>query len=303
LWQARWAEARFHAHGVPTEIVPIDTTGDRTQDTPLWQMTGDAIFTDDIDAELLAGRIDVAVHSLKDLPVHLPEDLTMAAVGERGDAREALVLPARADAGLPRGAVVATSSLRRKAQLLRWRPDLEIVDLRGSVDRRVATLDQRPDWAAIMLAVAGLDRLGLAHRISQYFPIGRIVPAPGQAAIAITARVDDRPVVEAARVAVAHEPTAAAVAAELEVLRCLDATAALPVAAYGRFQAGTATLRLRGRVTSLDGSRSVEASLQHPISTVADAVALGRVLADRLAEQGAGALLVESRAAIRLGSV
>jgi hydroxymethylbilane synthase len=185
------------------------------QHVPLARIGSTALFTRQIDEAMLEGRIDLAVHSLKDLPTTLPEGITLAAVAEREDARDALVGrgPIRW-ADIPEGATVATSSLRRRAQLLHLRPDVVVVDIRGNVDTRLARLDRTPEWTAILLAAAGLVRLDLGHRIGERLPPEVMLPAPGQGALAVTARTGDAAAIAAARAAVHHPPTALAVAAE-----------------------------------------------------------------------------------------
>ncbi|HMV34237.1 MAG TPA: hydroxymethylbilane synthase, partial [Gemmatimonadales bacterium] len=208
---ARWQTDRvcqaLRDAGCRTEIIEIRTTGDLAPETPISRLADPALFTRQLDEAMLADRIDLAVHSLKDLPTALPAGITLAAVSAREDARDALVTrDGRGFSSLPPGARIATSSLRRRAQLLQARPDLEVVEVRGNVDTRLAKLDRDPAVAATMLAVAGLVRLGLAHRIAERLPLAMMLPAPGQAALAITARTDDAGGILAARRAVHHVP-------------------------------------------------------------------------------------------------
>ena len=241
-----------------TVRVEVRTTGDMVQHVPLSQIGGRALFTRQIDDAMLEGRIDLAVHSLKDLPTRLPEGIALVAVGEREDPRDALVGrgPDAAGAGCPEGAVLATSSLRRRAQLLHLRPDLQVRDIRGNVDTRLAKLDANAEWSAILLATAGLVRLGFGDRIGQRLPPELMLPAPGQGALAVTARSGDAPRLPPPRRAVHHPATAVAVAAERGFLRTLEGGCQVPVAALAALEGGS--LRLHGRVVSLRGERAVE---------------------------------------------
>lgn len=195
---------------------------------------------------------------------------------------------------LPRHATVATSSLRRKAQLLHARPDLRIADLRGNVDTRLRKLDAAEDWTAILLAAAGLLRLGLGHRIGERLPPEVMLPAPGQGALAVTARADDARAVEAARNAVHHRPTALAVGAERAFLRRMEGGCQVPVAARAMLEADGA-LRLHGRVIALDGNPMAEGRESGAVGEIADAERLGVALADRLLSRGAAEILAEIR--------
>jgi hydroxymethylbilane synthase len=296
LWQTERVRRLLADAGHPTERVEIRTTGDMVQDVPLAGIGSAALFTRQIDEALLAGRIDLAVHSLKDLPTVLPDGLALAAVSQGEDPSDALVGrgPIRWS-GLPRHATVATSSLRRKAQLLHARPDLRVSDLRGNVDTRLRKLDSADGWSAILLATAGLLRLGLGHRIGERLPAGVMLPAPGQGALAVAARADDLRAIDAARNAVHHRPSALVVGAERAFLRHMEGGCQVPVAALAVFEAGD-TLRLHGRVISLDGSRMVEGQESAPIAELADAERLGVALAERLLGQGAAEILAQVRA-------
>ena len=299
VWQTERIRTLLREAGHETEPIQIKTTGDLTPDVPLARIGSRALFTKQIDDALLEGRIDLAVHSLKDLPTELPDGVAIAAVSVREDARDALVgrEPLRWN-DLPRGAVIATSSLRRRAQLLRARPDLQIVDVRGNVDSRLAKLDSRREWSAIVLATAGLVRLGLAHRIGERLPPEIMLPAPGQGALAVTVRAGDTTVREAVRAAIHHTLTAVQVAAERAFLRRLEGGCQVPVAAYAEQHGGTGpSLVLQGRVISLTGETSVEGHDAAPALNESDAEALGTALAVRLLEKGAGRILSEARAA------
>jgi hydroxymethylbilane synthase len=286
--------ARLVGEGYATERVEIRTTGDVVTDLPLARIGGRALFTKQLDDALLEGRIDLAVHSLKDLPTELPRGIAIAAVGSREDPRDALVAREGGRwSDLPRAALVATSSLRRRAQLLRVRPDLRIVDLRGNVDTRLAKLDRTGEWSAIVLAAAGLIRLGLDARITERLPLDLMLPAPGQGALAVTVRSDDDVARGAARRAAHDAETELAVTAERAFLRRLEGGCQVPVAAYAELSEGAAAprLRLRGRVISLDGDAWSEGERVGPARLPEEADALGVELAEALLANGAVAIL------------
>ena len=301
LWQTERICELLNAAGHPTERVEIRTTGDLVQDVPLSRIGTAALFTRQIDDAMLAGRIDVAVHSLKDLPTELPVGIVIAAIGLREDASDALVGhgPVRWSE-LPPGAVIATSSLRRKAQALHARPDIRADDIRGNVDTRLAKLDRNPSWSGLLLATAGLVRLGLGHRIGERLPSRVMLPAPGQGALAVTARTDDAAAIAAVSTSVHHEPSALAVLAERAFLRRLEGGCQVPVAAHASFEpgAGGATLGLHGRVISLGGDRMVEGRESRPARTREDADLLGLSLAERLLADGAAGILADVRAGV-----
>jgi hydroxymethylbilane synthase len=296
VWQTEHVRAGLHAAGIETERVEIRTTGDLVQHVPLAQIGGRALFTRQIDEAMLEGRIDLAVHSLKDLPTTLPEGIALVAVGEREDPRDALVGrgPIGWD-GLPPGAVLATSSLRRRAQLLHLRSDLDVRDIRGNVDTRLAKLDAHPEWSAILLAAAGLVRLGFGGRIGQRLPPEIMLPAPGQGALAVTARSGDRAAAAAAARAVHHPARALAVAAERGFLRTLEGGCQVPVAALAALEG--ASLRLHGRVVSLRGEHAVEGQETARARDEHEAADLGARLAERLLDDGASSILAAVRAA------
>ncbi len=301
LWQTERIRELLTDAGHPTERVEIRTTGDIVRDVPLARIGSAALFTRQIDEAMLAGRIDIAVHSLKDLPTELPPGIAIAAIGEREDPSDALVGrgPLRWSE-VPRGATVATSSLRRKAQLLHGRPDLAVQDIRGNVDTRLGKLDGQQEWSAILLATAGLLRLGLGHRIGERLPPEVMLPAPGQGALAVTARADDAGAIAAARAAVHHEPSALAVTAERAFLRRLEGGCQVPVAALATLESagGETTLRLHGRVISLGGDRIAEGRESGLVRTPRDAERLGSSLAGRLLGEGAAGILAGVRAAV-----
>jgi hydroxymethylbilane synthase len=304
LWQTERVRARLDAAGRRTERVEIRTTGDAMQGVPLSQIGSRAVFTKQLDDAMLEGRIDLAVHSLKDLPTRLPEGIVLAAVSEREDPRDALV--GRGPLGwtdVPRGATIATSSLRRRAQLLRARPDLRIADIRGNVDTRLAKLDASSDWTAIVLATAGLTRLGFAHRIGERLPLTWMLPAPGQGALAVTARVDDVDAQAAARAVLHDDAAAIATTAERAFLRRLEGGCSVPVSAYGALgdatngAEGVRMLTLSGRVTAIDGARAAEAVRAAPVRDMLEADALGVALAEEVLAEGADLILATARLA------
>jgi hydroxymethylbilane synthase len=294
-WQTDRVRERLERAGYVTERIEIRTTGDEVQHVPLSQIGSRALFTRQIDDAMLEGRIDLAVHSLKDLPTTLPAGIALVAVAEREDPRDALVGrgPLTWD-DVRHGAVLATSSLRRRAQLLHLRPDLVVRDVRGNVDTRLAKLQANAEWTGILLAVAGLVRLGLGDRIGERLPPELMLPAPGQGALAVTARAGDA-ASAAAAASVHHPATAVAVAAERAFLRTLEGGCQVPVAALAERSAG-GQLRLQGRVISLGGERAVEGSEVRTCANVAEADALGVALGHRLLGQGAAAILAGVRA-------
>lgn len=284
------------------EIVPIKTSGDRTQafgaPTPqawvparqvvLADFGGKGLFVKEIEEALLDGRVDVAVHSLKDLPATLPRGLCLAAFPPREDPRDVLLSRAGGGlAGLPRGAVVGTSSLRRRVLLLALRPDLRVEPIRGNVDTRLRKLQEGP-YEAVLLAAAGLRRLGVFPDHAQVLPPEEFVPAPGQGILAIEARASGRPLLELLR-GLDHTETRWQAQAERAFLQHLGAGCHTPVAAHARIREGE--LSLVGLVASLDGQRVIRAEVG---GAVALAELLGQKLADELKARGAAELLEET---------
>ncbi|MDX2191789.1 MAG: hydroxymethylbilane synthase [Gemmatimonadales bacterium] len=296
LWQTERVRAALHAAGHATERIEITTTGDVILDTPLAKIGSRALFTKQLDDAMLEDRIDIAVHSLKDLPTTLPDGIALGAVGQREDPRDALVGrgPVTFEA-LPPGATVATSSLRRRAQLLHRRPDLDVVDIRGNVDTRLAKLDRNAGWSAIMLAAAGLVRLGFGDRIGERLPFALMLPAPGQGALAATCRPGDATAEAALRAVLHDDATARAVAAERGFLHRLEGGCQVPVAAHATVQGESLTLL--GRVIGLGGDRLAAGERTARARDVQEAAALGGALAERLLGEGADAILAEVRAA------
>src|SRR5438105_59363 len=256
LWQARWVSAQLSAAGHECRIEIIKTTGDKITDVPLMKVGSKGLFTKEIEEALLDGRADLAVHSLKDLPTELPAGLVLAAVPEREDARDALVVnpTTKRIADLPAGARVGTSSLRRSAQLRNLRPDLVVESIRGNVDTRLRKLDEG-QYDAILLAAAGLKRLGWAARIAEILPVERMCPAVGQGALAIETRATGSGYNACALLD--HAETRAAVTAERALLSALGGGCQVPIGAHAAVAAGR--VHLVAVVASPDGATLVRA--------------------------------------------
>lgn len=284
LWQAEWVRARLVERGASAEIQVITTTGDKMALASPTAPTSKGIFIKEIEGALLAGAIDVAVHSMKDLPADLTPELSIAAVPEREDARDALATRDGAGlAGLAQAARVGTGSPRRASQLRSLRRDLIVEPIRGNVDTRLRKL-QRGDFDALIMAAAGLRRLGLAHHIAQYFDPAEICPAPGQGALAVQIRRNDDRAAEAVG-PLDHPPTRRAVTAERATLRRLGGGCQTPLAAFAVPDGNSLTLS--GAVASTDGQRVIRAAMTFP----GDPEAAGVRLAEALLAQGAAALL------------
>ena len=298
-WQTERIRSLLAAAGSSAEPVEIKTTGDLTPDVPLSRIGSRALFTKQIDDALLAGRIDLAVHSLKDLPTRLPDGIVIGAVGEREDPRDALVGRSSISwEALPRGAILATSSLRRRAQMLYHRPDLRVVDIRGNVDTRLAKLAANADWSGIVLAAAGLVRLGAENRIGERLSPDLLLPAPGQGALAITVRADDESVLRLVRSVLHNHGTALPISAERAFLARLEGGCQVPIAAYAERQGAGGDMLLHGRVIAADGRTLIEGRQRRAVSGEADARELGSTLADELLGQGAGDILAQARAGV-----
>ncbi|HWV37723.1 MAG TPA: hydroxymethylbilane synthase [Vulgatibacter sp.] len=284
-WQAEHVAERLReATSRRVELVTLVTTGDKILDVPLARVGGKGLFVKEIEEALLDGRADLAVHSLKDVPTVLPPGLVLGAITEREDPRDALCAPRhRSFDALPAGARVGTSSLRRKAQLLSLRPDLQVVDVRGNVQTRLAKANGEVD--AVILAYAGLKRLGLDDRATEILPIDRSLPAIGQGALAIEIREGDEETIDALR-ALEHAPTRAAVVAERALLASLEGGCQVPIAGHATVAGDRVSLQ--GLVATLDGTTVLRATEEGP---VAEAEAIGVRAARRLEEQGARAIL------------
>jgi hydroxymethylbilane synthase len=280
LFQARLVRARLaQTHDVDPEsieIVPIATSGDRITDRPLSEVGGKGLFTKEIEAALLAGQIDLGVHSSKDVATILPEGLDLPVFLEREDVRDAFIsLAIPSVDALPRGARLGTSSIRRAAQFLRYRPDLEIVQFRGNVDTRLAKLEAGIADATL-LASAGLNRLGKSDRITELLDPQKFPPAPAQGAISIEIRTDDARMRDLVK-PLDHAPTAIAVRAERALLRRLDGSCRTPIAAFTTL--GQDGVTLLGQLLSPDGTQCFEARLT---GLPSDAERIGDALGQQL---------------------
>ena len=287
LWQAQ--EVRrclMAAFGLPEaafQIVVIKVTGDMVQDRALKEIGGKGLFTREIEEALLAGSIDIAVHSMKDMPVAQPQGLLIDCCLPREDVREGFVSPHVARLiDLPQGAVVGSSSLRRRAQLAHRRPDLRLVEFRGNVQTRMRKLEEGVA-AATFLAMAGLNRLGIAHMAREAIAVEEMLPAVAQGAIGVERRRDDARA-EAMLAAIHHRPTGQRLAAERAFLAALDGSCATPIAGLAVLEAGQ--LWLRGEILRIDGSMVITGDLR---GAVADGPDMGRRLAaDLLGRAGPG---------------
>jgi hydroxymethylbilane synthase len=287
LWQARRVVRLLRDAHPATEcqILEISTRGDRDQDTPLHLTGGVGFFVKGLELALIDGEIDLAVHSLKDMPSRVPPGLALGAVPERGDPRDTLVSQAGAGLnGLPPGAMVGTGSPRRKAQLLALRPDLNVVGIRGNVDTRLRKLKTQ-DYDAVVLAAAGLIRLGREEQITEILPPETLLPAAGQGALAIEIRADDEKM-QTLTATVNHRPSWAAAVAERAFMARLGAGCHVPAAAYATMDEGR--LRLRGLVSSHDGERMIRGEQS---GSMDGARKVGTTLAEDLLRRGAGDLL------------
>ena len=288
LWQAEFIQFEVERKtGRKAEIVKITTTGDMILDVPLARVGGKGLFVKEIEEALLSGRIDLAVHSMKDVPTDLPHALEIVAITEREDPRDAFLSnKVKRFEDLPKGARVGTSSLRRQTQLLGLRPDLVVVDNRGNLDTRIRKMEEGK-FDAILLAAAGLRRLGWAQRITQVLPEEVFLPAIGQGALGIEIRRDDAETREAVSF-LNHRDTSFAVRAERGFLKRLEGGCQVPIAAYGRTNGDS--ILLQGMVGRPDGSDIVRGNAR---GTVTDPEALGVELAEQLLARGAKEILDE----------
>jgi hydroxymethylbilane synthase len=283
LWQAEHVKARLEALGHAVQVTVITTTGDRVLDTRLESVGGKGAFLKEIEDALLARQVDLAVHSLKDVPTALPDGLALCAVLERADPRDAL-LSAGGEGlmALPSGATVGTTSLRRQAQLRALRPDLVVADLRGNVDTRIRRL-REGRFAGILLAMAGLTRLGRATEVTEILETDVMLPAPGQGAIALECRADDTDTARAAA-PLLHGATARAVTAERALLAALQGGCNVPLGAHAQVEGDV--LRLRAFVARPDGRIVLRAE-----GSGGAPEDLGRRVADDLIGRGARELM------------
>lgn len=295
LWQTEHVIARLAAvwPDVQFERVPIRTLGDRVTDVPLPRIGDRGLFTREIEEGLRARTIDIAVHSLKDLPTDPGDGLALGAVLDREDPREVLISrDGRTLHELPAGATVGTSSLRRRSQVLALKSDLSMVDIRGNVPTRLEKV-ARGDYDATLLAMAGLLRLGLTDRASEVFEAEVIVPAPGQGALAVQIRSDDpstRTLVER----IDHAPTRLATGSERALLAALDGGCQAPVGALATWSA-PGQLQLLGLVASVNGGRVIRAAAHAAVAAEADAATLATIVANRLLADGAAGMMADAR--------
>jgi hydroxymethylbilane synthase len=291
LWQAQHVQSLLSARPQVGEVtlLGMTTQGDQILDRALHEVGGKGLFTKELEMALLDGRADLAVHSLKDVPMQLPEGFALAAILPREDPRDALVSPAYSSfEELPAGARIGTSSLRRAALLRARFPHCEVLPLRGNLDTRLAKLD-RGEFDAIVLAAAGLKRLGLAERIRAVIPPIESLPAPGQGALGIEIRSDRHDIAELL-LALEDRATRLAVTAERAVSRSLGGSCRVPLAAFATHEA-LGGLRLEALVASIDGKRIARVIVETREETLAAAEALGERAAAELRDQGAEAIL------------
>ena len=289
LWQAEFVKAQLeHFHDdVRVELVPMSTQGDIILDTPLAKIGGKGLFVKELEQAMLDGRADIAVHSMKDVPVEFPDDLELHVICEREDPRDAFVSNnfANIDA-LPQGAIVGTSSLRRQCQIRALRPDLEIRDLRGNVNTRLAKLDSG-QYDAIILAAAGLIRLEMGERIRDFIEPEVSLPANGQGAVGIECRINDE-VTKALLAPLEHSETRIRVNAERAMNRHLEGGCQVPIGAYALVDGDQ--VHLRGLVGAIDGSEILRDEISGHVD---NAEKLGIELAKKLLAQGADKILAD----------
>lgn len=289
LWQSEYisAEIRKHNPGVEVEIIKIKTKGDKILDAPLSKVGGKGLFVKEIEEAVLSGDAHLAVHSMKDMPTEIPEGLAIVSTPVREDPRDALVTnKGNSLKALPKGAGIGTSSLRRKSQIMNLRPDFQFADLRGNVDTRLKKLDEG-QYDAIILAGAGLKRLGWAMRISCYLDYDECLPAVGQGIIAIEARVDDKDTCRLLE-PLNHKETHIAAFAERAFLARLEGGCQVPIAAHAEIS--EAGIKLEGLVASLDGKTIIRSSKE---GSVNDAGQIGKELAEEILRSGGNEILKE----------
>jgi hydroxymethylbilane synthase len=289
LWQANHVKSRLETlyPQLRVELLPMSTKGDKILDSPLAKVGGKGLFVKELELAMLAGEADIAVHSMKDVPVEFPTGLGLCIICEREDPRDAFVSPRFSSiAELPAGSRVGTSSLRRQCQLRAQRPDLHILDLRGNVNSRLAKLDAG-EYDAIILAAAGLKRLEMPERITALLSPEESLPANGQGAVGIECRLEDSELL-ALLAPLEHTPTRQRVLAERAMNRALQGGCQVPIGSYSEIEGDQ--LWLRGLVGRPDGSRVLHAEIRGPLL---QAEALGAALAGRLLDLGAADILAE----------
>ena len=296
LWQANWIKSALSAEYPtrPVELVPIKTKGDKILDVPLATVGGKGLFVKEIEDALLNGIIDLAVHSMKDMPAEIPNGLCIGAVPERENPQDVLI--SKKGLGLfelePQ-AKIGTSSLRRKAQLLFARPDLSVFPLRGNLDTRLKKL-KTENLDAIVLAAAGVKRLGLEEKITEYLNEEIMLPAVGQGALCVEIRQND-PEIETIVLPLEHQQTRTVIAAERAFLQRLEGGCQIPIAAYGKITENTLTLS--GLVANIDGTTVIKETLSGTTDT---AETLGIKLADRLLSRGAKDIMINLNSVKRI---
>lgn len=286
LWQANWIKSELERvyPGIVIELVKIKTMGDNILDVPLAQVGGKGLFVKEIEEAMLRGEIDLAVHSMKDVPTEFPDGLGLVVTTEREDPRDAFISADVRFSELRQGARIGTSALRRQAQLLKARPDLEMVIIRGNVETRIRKLKE-DNLDAVILAAAGLNRLGFRDQITELLDLDFSIPAIGQGALGLECRLDDQATIKALAF-LNHADTAAAVLAERALLKRCEGGCQVPIAAHGTVSGET--LHLVGFIASVDGKETVRDTISGPVG---DAVKLGCELADRLLAAGGRAIL------------
>ncbi len=293
MTQSQWVKARLEALNPDLEITiqRIVTKGDKITDVALSLIGGKGLFTKELEVALQDGRIDLAVHSLKDLPTELPEGLALGAIPEREDPHDLLISKNKCSSlrHLPEGSKLGTSSLRRKAQILSQRPDLDIIDLRGNLDTRLRKLETT-DMDAIIVARAGVMRLGAFRKDFAVIPFNEVTPAVGQGALAIESRKNDRET-QTILAPIDHAPTRYAVEAERTLMHVLEGGCQVPIGSIGQCT-GNGTLELEAVVCSLDGSKVIRSRQSGPLEEATD---IGQTLAHKLLDMGASEILREIR--------
>ena len=298
LWQTNWVAGKLRERfpAVQIEIVTIKTIGDKILDAPLSTIGDKGLFIKEIEVALLENRVDLAVHSLKDVPTLVPEGLALGAITRREDVRDVFIAHPdkkhKSFDDLPPGASVATGSLRRKCQLLRLRPDIRIMDIRGNLNTRFRKLGES-DWDGMILAKAGVTRLGWSEKITEVFPADRVLPAVGQGALALEIRAADKQTKKIIG-ALNHDATEQSTRGERALLRRLEGGCQIPIGTYGRIEKDE--FFLDAIVGTIDGKKTVRGKI-HGASE--DAEALGQRLAETLLAGGADEILQT----IRLGSI
>lgn len=288
LWQANWVKSELEKRypGMEVTLTKIKTIGDKILDVPLAQVGGKGLFVKEIEEAMLRDEIDIAVHSMKDVPTDFPEGLGLHCITEREDPRDAVISRNVKFADLPPGSRIGTSALRRQAQLLKVRPDLQMVIIRGNVETRIRKLED-DNLDAVILAAAGLKRLGFTEKIAEYLDPEFSIPAIGQGALGIECRLAD-PVITETIAFFNHADTACAVRAERALLKRCEGGCQVPIAAHGKVSGGE--LRLVGFIASVDGSRSVRGEISGAMDRSEQ---LGIQLADQLLADGGKAILEE----------